>query len=186
MQKFFFVLLCIVFNVTTCTALTHTDTIKRTRYERLLLVDSLKFKLPAIKNHRIFNLEYLAGKIIDAAIHRIIDILGQSAELNIKSLQKYIYVLLPQKDIAAQNIIFSYAIADFNEQIKRDNIRMGGIGAIANLPIDEKKDLILLELEELNERYSPIITALKKLKPETPLPPKLTLKAIEQFDALKF
>ncbi len=153
-----------------------------TTYEGLISVEALKLRVPAFKNRRARELESLSAMVIKSALDRIIDILGKQAQSSMQSIHAYVHQKKMTENINDYvRTAYSYAIADFNEQIKRDNDRHEGIGAITKLPVEQKNDLIKLELEELNERYTPIAQALKKLKPETKMPQELRLKAFEQF-----
>lgn len=159
-------------------------TTERTTFERFIAVDSFKLRVPAFKHRRSKELETMAAMVINNALDRMIDILGKSAKSSTENLRTYVN----QKELLKGNndyvhTAYTYAIAEFNAQIKRDNERHGGIGAITKLPIQQKTDIIKLELEELNERYSPIINAINKLKPQTSLPQVLSLEAIEHFKA---
>lgn len=181
MKKFFLYLWISCITFTACIAALRQKT-ERLTYDNLISVNLLKLRVPAFKNRRAKELETLTSMIINNALDRIHDIMGNTSETMIKELRTYIRA----RDLVGHandyvRTAYRYAIADFDAQIKRDNERIGGIGAITQSSLAQQKDLIKLELEELNERYSPIIDALKKLKLTTPLPQALSLETIEQF-----
>jgi hypothetical protein len=156
--------------------------IERTTYERLIATDKAKFKIPTFKNRRIKELQALISMIINRALDRVIDIIGPEATDQTEKIRSFInqpHMKSDTNDYVRTS--YTWAIADFEDQIKRDNERLGGIGAITQSSYTAKKDLITLELDELNERYEPIVRALIKLMPETRVPKALSLDALKNF-----
>lgn len=149
-------------------------------YEWLISVTSAKLKIPYLKNNRIQQLESLAASTINRALDRVINILGKSAHDQAKDLKTYIAQFKNQASDYVKNA-FPYAIEEFERQIEQDNNRLNGTSSIASFGQDRKEDLISSELEVLNERYTPILTALKKLKPDSLLPDALSLKVFTEF-----
>ena len=164
-----------------CSCLNYTK-IERTTYEQLIATDKAKFKIPAFKNRRIKELQALVSMIINRTLDRITDIIGPEATLKTEKIRSFInqpYMKGGINDYVRTS--YTWAIADFEDQIKRDNERLGGIGAITQSSNNAKKDLITLELDELNERYKPITRALIQLKPETHVPQALSFDALIHF-----
>lgn len=155
---------------------------ERVTYEDLINVNAFKLHIPAFKNHRISQLQALAALVINEALTRIQDISEQDSSGFKKLLAYTAQEALEKGKTDYTRNAFKYAIEDFNRQIIRDNARLKGIEEIAQLTLQAKNNLISLELEELNERYTPIIAAIKKLKDTTPLPLSLTLEAIHNFN----
>jgi hypothetical protein len=160
--------------------------VARTTYEQLIATHKAKFKIPALKNKRAKELQALASMIINRALDRITDIIGPEFTTHSQKIRSY--TNQPETKGHANDYVrtsYTWAIADFEDQIKRDDQRLGGIGAITQSSPATKTDLITLELEELNERYEPIIQALITLQHNTRLPKSLTLDALKKFDVVQ-
>lgn len=156
--------------------------IERTTYERLIATDKTKFKIPTFKNRRIKELQALVSMIINRTLDRVTDIIGPEASTQTEKIRSFINQ--PHMKSGTNDYVrtsYTWAIADFEDQIKRDNERLGGIGAITQSSNNAKRDLIALELDELNERYEPIVRALIKLMPETRIPKVLSFDVLKNF-----
>lgn len=157
---------------------------ERTTYEDLINVKALKLNIPAFKHRRSRQLEALAALVATDAITRVHELFGPEIAAQIQLFESYIQS--KSKEQRKTNYIhyaYPYAIEDFIRQIKRDNERLGGAAGIAHLTKKGKEDLASLELEELNERYTPIIEAIKILNPRSRFPEKLSLDSMTRFNS---
>lgn len=154
-------------------------TLEQKTYQDLITIG---IKPYIFKTRRRKQLEALGALLADTACKRIGEILGTKEGQAITGiLQHQLPILLkPYGKMDYIKAAYRFASDEFIKQIMRDNDRLGGIGAIVRLPLERKYDLIAIELEELNERYTPIINAIvNELKRPTILPYKLSIDIIK-------
>lgn len=154
------------------------DRLENTTYKNLTTIG---FKQYIFKTRRRQQLETLGAQLADTACTRIVEILGPDGKKITTALRSHIPALLrPYAKMDYIKSSYAYAIADFEQQVEKDNKQLGGITAITQLPLERKYDLLSRELTTLNKRYTPIInTIINELKRPTILPYTLSMDTIQ-------